>query len=121
LKQLFIFSLFLVFTACSRPKVIDESGFANVDTFAIDTSKISDWTRIEAEKDANNDSLMFIRYGLELDHEQSDRYWGRLKEEYRIYTKFTTGCIVEPGMRYYNLLMYQKMQQKYGKDFLPTN
>jgi hypothetical protein len=107
--------------ACSRPKAIDESGFANVDTFAIDTSKISEWTRIEADRDAKNDSLMFIRYGLELDHEKSDRYWSRLKKEYRIYTKFTTGCIVEPGMEYYNLLMYQKMQQKYGKDFLPTN
>jgi hypothetical protein len=110
-----------VCTACTRPKAIDESGFVHVDTFAIDTSKISEWTRIEAEKDASNDSLMFIRYGLDLDHEKSDRYWSRLKKEYRIYTKFTAGCIVEPGMEYYNLLMYQKMQQKYGKDFLPTN
>ena len=107
-----------MFTACSRPKVIDESGFANVDTLAIDTIKISEWARIEADRDAKNDSLMFIRLGLEVDTKEANRYWVRLATDYHIYTKLHAGCVIQPGMLRYNEYMYQKMQQKYGKNFL---
>ncbi len=87
---------------------------------AIDTSKISEWARIEADRDAKNDSLMFIRIGLEVDTKETNRYWDHLAKDYHIYTKLNAGCVVQPGMLRYNQAMYQKMQQKYGKTFWPT-
>jgi hypothetical protein len=73
-----------------------------------------EWGLKEARKDFGNDSLMLIRYGLEV--ESANPYW-EILEKYQIYVKSQEGCVITPAMKAYNVFMEARIAERYGEDF----
>lgn len=73
-----------------------------------------EWGLKEARKDFANDSLMLIRYGLDI--ESANRYW-EILEQYGIHVKSEEGCVITPAMKSYNAFMENHITDKFGKDF----
>ncbi len=108
---------FVLLIACDQKVEVNDVDLVVNDTTTkhkLKPQESYEWGLKEARKDFANDSLMLIRYGLEV--ESANRYWEILKK-YDVYIKSEEGCVITPAMKSYNAFMEARIAEKYGKNF----
>jgi len=118
MKSALLVSLsFFLLIACNHKVEVNDVDLVVNDTTTkpkLKPHETYEWGLKEARKDFANDSLMLIRYGLEI--ESADRYW-EILEQYGIHVKSEEGCVITPAMKSYNALMEARIAEIYGKNF----
>jgi hypothetical protein len=103
----YLLIVLMTFSGCQKHK-------DNTKTIKIH-SRDTIWARNEFDHD-RFEQLQLISYGLPPD-DKYDYYVTIMETEYNIGLKFSTGCVIDNGIEYYNDLMKKEIEKKYGIDF----